>query len=440
MKEKIYIKNKLIQNQVGLRGGVYRRDSECGMKITRLLWSCLLVLFLGPVISSAQTSVTLDQAIDLAIKNNLSLNNERLKTEEAKSLIKSATDLPATDVITDWGQINSKFFDTKFGVSQTLAFPAVYARHKQVFTEEWKAAVLSVTMKEAELRRTVKETYYTWLYWKEKEKLLVGLDTLYANLLEKATLRLQKGESNVLEKTTFQAQKNVVEVQLTQVRQELVISSHLFELLLNAKSPVIPAVTRLRFEEEFPLEQFRAGDHPMLKWISRQQDIAKARTKQEKSGLLPSLMLGYNNSSMRGMGANEIWYNSDTRFHTAQLGLGIPIFNTAKKARIKASRINEQVAVNQFNIEKEQLENKRSTAMLQYRQQKEMLTKYETEYLKNATLIQSTADRQFFAGEINYLEYVQLINQAITIQSGYLDLLHQLNQNLIHLDYLNSHS
>ncbi len=440
MKENLYIKNNFGLNQAGLKKRCRWRGSGSRMKSVRMLWSCLLVLFLGLVTSRAQTSVTLDQAIDLAIKNNLSLNNERLKTEEAKTLIKSATDLPATDLITDWGQINSKFFDTKFGVSQALAFPAVYARHKQVFTEEWKAAVLSVTMKEAELRRTVKETYYTWLYWKEKEKLLVGLDTLYANLLEKATMRLQKGESNVLEKTTFQAQKNVVEVQLTQVRQELVITSHLFELLLNAKSPVVPAITRLRFAEEFPLEQFRAGDHPMLKWISRQQDIAKARTKQEKSGLLPSLMLGYNNSSMRGMGANEIWYNSDTRFHTAQLGLGIPIFNTAKKARIRASRINEQVAANQFNIEKELLENKRSSAMLQYRQQKEILTRYETEYLKNVTLIQSTADRQFFAGEINYLEYVQLINQAITIQSGYLDLLHQLNQNLIHLDYLNSHS
>ncbi len=440
MKEKLYIKNNFILIHVGLKRRCRRFGSGSGMKNIRMIWSLLLVLFLGMGVISAQTSVTLDQAIDMAIKNNLSLNNERLKTEEAKSLIKSATDLPATDLISDWGQINSQFFDTKFGVSQTLAFPAVYARRKQVFTEEWKTAVLGVTMKEAELRRTVKETYYSWLYWKEKEKLLVGLDTLYANLLEKATLRLQKGESNVLEKTTFQAQKNVVEVQLTQVRQELVTTSHLFELLLNAKSPVVPAMTRLRFAEEFPLEQFRAGDHPVLKWVRRQQDIAKAKTKQERSGLLPSLMLGYNNASMRGMGANEIWYDANTRFHTAQLGLGIPIFNTAKKARIRASRINEQVAVNQFNIEKALLENKRSAAVLQYRQQKEILTRYETEYLKNVTLIQSTADRQFFAGEINYLEYVQLINQAITIQSGYLDLLHQLNQNLIHLDYLNSHS
>jgi cobalt-zinc-cadmium resistance protein CzcA len=42
---------------------------------------------------------------------------------------------------------------------------------------------------------------------------------------------------------------------------------------------------------------------------------------------------------------------------------------------------------------------------------------YESAELKNADVITETAKKQFLAGEINYLEFVILVNQAVTLKT-----------------------
>lgn len=55
--------------------------------------------------------------------------------------------------------------------------------------------------------------------------------------------------------------------------------------------------------------------------------------------------------------------------------------------------------------------------------------------MPNAELITLTATRQLREGNINYLEWSQLIAQATSVRSEYLDVIAILNQNAIELDY-----
>ncbi|RZJ33840.1 MAG: efflux RND transporter permease subunit, partial [Chryseobacterium sp.] len=89
---------------------------------------------------NSQTKVTL--------KNNRGLKNEKLKSEYAKALIKTSSDIPQTGISADYGQINSAYRDMKFGVSQSIAFPTVYKRQKNLYTEEWKKSELNISLKE----------------------------------------------------------------------------------------------------------------------------------------------------------------------------------------------------------------------------------------------------------------------------------------------------
>jgi cobalt-zinc-cadmium resistance protein CzcA len=61
---------------------------------------------------------------------------------------------------------------------------------------------------------------------------------------------------------------------------------------------------------------------------------------------------------------------------------------------------------------------------------------FENTGLKNATLILSVANKQFESGEINFMEWVILTNQSITIQSNYLDAIKNLNETSIQINYL----
>ena len=60
---------------------------------------------------------------------------------------------------------------------------------------------------------------------------------------------------------------------------------------------------------------------------------------------------------------------------------------------------------------------------------------FEKSGLKNAALITSTASQQLANGSINYLEWVQVINQAITVKSDYIEAVKNLNDSIILLHY-----
>jgi cobalt-zinc-cadmium resistance protein CzcA len=73
---------------------------------------------------------------------------------------------------------------------------------------------------------------------------------------------------------------------------------------------------------------------------------------------------------------------------------------------------------------------------MKYKAQRTNVAYYEEIALKNAALITKIADLQFSNGDINYLEWTQLINQNISIQSNYADAIYNLNTTIIQLNYL----
>ena len=75
-------------------------------------------------------------------------------------------------------------------------------------------------------------------------------------------------------------------------------------------------------------------------------------------------------------------------------------------------------------------------ALQQYRTQLDIVGTYKKKQLPAAEQIFKTAEEQFANGEINYLDWVMLNNQAIQIQRDYYDAVMQLNFQIINLQYL----
>lgn len=130
---------------------------------------------------------------------------------------------------------------------------------------------------------------------------------------------------------------------------------------------------------------------------------------------------------MKGMGANNIEYNSNLRFQSVHVGLGIPIFNAGQKSKINVSKINEQITGNEYELNIKKLEAGFIQAMKQYQKYQDAVLYYEKTALKNAETIKTTANKQFLNGEINYLEWALLINQAINIQNEYIEAIRNRN-------------
>ena len=399
-----------------------------------------IALFFGALFSGqslhAQTKISLNKAIEIAVKNNQNLKNEQLKTAYQKQLIATSTSILPTALQGEYGQINSSYNDNRFGISQTLNFPSVYSNSKKVLTAEWKLAALQYNIKEIELKKIVGQSFVLLNYLEEKQKLLLRSDSIFTEFQKKAALRFQKGESNLLEKTSAENQKGVIKIQAIQVLQEIQSNQLYFQLILNQEEKTVPELKKQKLELKFKTDFELLKNHPFLEFFEQQRRVTESKTKLEKSKLLPSFTIGYNNTTFLGTGADNAFYDQSNRFSSVLFGLGIPIFGGAQNAKIRASQIAEKIDLNEIEIQKKLIQNKYDNLILELQSNQEKLNYFEKTSLPNSDIIEKTANKQFANGDINYLDWSILINQSIAIQNGYIDSVYSYNQIIIELNYL----
>ncbi len=121
-----------------------------------------------------------------------------------------------------------------------------------------------------------------------------------------------------------------------------------------------------------------------------------------------------------------------------QIGVGVPIFAGSQKARIKSAKLNKQVAESSYAADIQNINAAYREAVLQQEKYAKAVRYFEDQALKNAALITTAANQQLAAGNINYLEWVQLINQATAVKNDYIDAVRNLIEAIIQVNYFNS--
>jgi len=403
----------------------------------------LLLMLSGTLIPMSRVDaqskpITLAAAIDTALRNNTLIKNEQLRATYQQKLIETATQLPPLQLSAEVGRFNSAYTDNRLSVGQTIQFPTVYAKQKDLLREDWKQSEMKVSVQESRLKREVALTYFQLIYLRRKKELLQYADSLYDFFLRKASERLRTGESDILEKTSAQNQLGQIRLQLAQLSADQEIASLQFQLLLNVGGSFVPLDESKATFNSLPsiIDTATFSKHPLLQSIRQQQAIADASYALEKSKLLPNLSLNYSNTTIRGIGADDKFYDGSTRFGAVQLGVGIPVFRKGQKNMIDATRFSKQIAEQSYDAELQVFKNQYESAYRQYMQHSRSLRYYEGEGLPNAQLIIQTAGKQLMAGQINYLQWVQLVNQSIETQNQYLETQHANNVSIIQLNYL----
>jgi cobalt-zinc-cadmium resistance protein CzcA len=388
----------------------------------------------------AQVPLSLQGAVDTALANNLNIKNQKLRSEYHQVLTRSGKVVAPTNVVAEYGQINSIYPDARIGLNQTLSFPQVHRSQKALLIKEWESSVLNIGVNEALLKKQVTQLYGQLLYLEAKKKILERTDTLFSAFLAKANLRFNKGETNLLEQKTAENQRGQIALQLTQLMQEQELAKIQFRLLLNSTTEFVPVAQEITPAFIDVNDTAILTRHPALLYLGQQQATASAVTEAEKAKLLPDLILGYNSMSMKGNGADNKEYNNALRFHSVQAGLGIPIFNSAQKARIHAARLNERLSKQEYAASVKAFISDYQAAFARYQKYMSGKRYYETTALKNAEAITATANQQFSNGDINYLEWVMLVNQAVSVQSDYAEVLYHLANAVADLNYFTANN
>ncbi len=412
---------------------------KTGRKKAKHLASIAVLILISSTGGIAQTQpqpIGLPEALELAFAKNPGLESARLNEQFYDKMKGTWRELDKTDFSLELGQFNSRAFDNKIGVSQNIQFPKVYKTQRQVLSEQALAAQAQSKMTQRDLKTELSRLFYTHIWLQEKVQLLQEADSIYQVFEGKALLRFQKGESNLLEKTTAQMQRQQISNQLVMLRQDLQMVQQQFNFLLRADAPRVPKLE----STTLPLPVF--ADTPSLSGLPQLQleqhllNTARYTVAMEKAKLLPSLSVGLSSQSIIGyqrVGQEERYFNGWNRFTSVGAGVAVPIFARAQRTRISAYEI--QVLQQQKNLDwlEQRILAERNTARQQVQKHWASLRFYLDQALPNAKTIVSTATRQFSAGEINYLEWVMLVNQSFEIQAQFLEEQNNYNQAVLHL-------
>jgi cobalt-zinc-cadmium resistance protein CzcA len=398
----------------------------------------LTALFMLVLVASgvAQTPISAKAALDSALKHNLGIEGEKLSVDYYQKMRGTTYNIKPTTINLQYGNLNSAYKDNSFEVSQSFSLPVVYRNQRILLSEELKKAISGVKLKERELEKSVYEVYYDILLIAEKERLLMSRDSVFTKFLNSSNLRLNKGESNILENASAVVQHEEVMAALAQIREEKQIALLNLNQLINGNAMYTIQSGPIKLANLTVIDSSAYNSHPLVSILQQNQEIADAHKALEQSQWLPEIELGVYSMTIRGTGADNVFYDGSTRFNTARLGFGIPVFYGSKKSRIGALQVNREIAQNQTDQLKQDLLLLLRSEVRQYQSWLAIVNRYETTSLPQAKTMRIASDLQLSKGEINYLDWVVLTNQAFEIENKYLDAVRHLNEHILFIKYL----
>ncbi|WP_040474059.1 TolC family protein, partial [Flavobacterium frigoris] len=410
---------------------------EKGIKLkSRKIKSITTIIVFGMFFSfqngNAQEKISINKAVETALQNNLKVKNQKLNSEYLQKLTKTGYDIPNTGIISEYGQFNSIVNDIKIGISQSIKFPTVYSRQKQLLIEESKTGEWNEALQRKELTKQVTTVFYEMVYLKEKEQILLKSDSIYSDFLRKSVLRFDKGESNILEKVTAENQAGQIKIQLQELQSDYKIRQTQFKYLLNDDKDFMPVWDKFKMTFDEKLDENAIENQPSIKLKEQEVKINEAEIAVEKSKKMPELIGGVYWQTFK---TNTAFQNSYNGVY-GQFGLALPLFNSSINNRKKALATKTQIAENNMGFEKLKLQNQYHNVLQEYQKNKTTIDYYETKTLKSVDIVTKAANDKFNNGDINYLEWVMLINQNTQIQSNYIEVVRKLNNSIIELNSL----
>ena len=391
--------------------------------------------------SPTTKSISVDDAITTALKNNLELQSQQLNVQSSTILKKSVFELPKTNVNFQFGQYNSINQDKAFQVSQSIPFPTYYSAKSSLYKAELQGSQLQQQATVNKIKAQVQYWFYQLQYLQTTKKQLQDLDSLYNDFVSAAALRYKTGETNLLEKTTAETKRGQLSQLLKQNETDFATAYNSLKTLMNTSEDFTITVNEnwqpLVLSSSF--DTTLIANNPSLKVLYQQSVIAEQNKKLETASTLPDFNVGYFNQSLIGVqniNGADVNFDGSKRFQGFNVGISIPITFFSNTSKIKSLDYKQQALQKEADNGKLILQTQLQNAFQQYSQNLSQYNYYKSTALPNAEIIISTAKVGFKSGDIGYIEYLQALQTATDVQLNYLQSINLINQSIVNINFL----
>ncbi|MBK9636710.1 MAG: CusA/CzcA family heavy metal efflux RND transporter [Bacteroidetes bacterium] len=388
-----------------------------------------ILLLALPIYGQSQDhKITVEQAVEIALRNNLGLKVSSQRIIQSEQLINSAIDINKTEIYYNKDQSNiapNNLPLDVWGVSQTIQFPTVYGAQRKVMKQKSQLTKDQLSIDKRMVTKEVHKVYNEIVYWQQMQTNYEYLDSLYASFEHAANRRFEQGESNYIEKLTAETKKKEISIQLNQVRENIYRNYILLNHWLQSDSSF--TVSEEHFEK-ITLLAYDSSSHPALLYLENAKKLSNHTASLEKQKLLPDINASVFQGTNQGAGTQS--------YSGFQVGIGIPLWFGSQRSKIKAAKTEKIIIETESENLKIQLLTKYNALRSDIRKFEEGIYYYQTKGSKLATETIFHANKSYQNGEINFFQYTQLLENAKNIQSNYLHSLLQYNVTVLEANYI----
>lgn len=377
--------------------------------------------------------------IDTALANNRQVTAGMYEVRAGKALQGAAWDVGKTNITGMFGQYNSYAKqDNHFLVTQAIPFPTQMAAQKKLYSSEADMNAAKLQLTKYKLVHAVNNAYLQLLYLKSLRKWYLQQDSLYSAMEQVAVKRVKAGEAAPIEQTLASSRYQMIRARQQGYESQWQQALKQLQLLLQTNAVITPTFDSLYIIPFTFTPTVSIDQHPSGMLSNAQAKIAGKQVVLEQQKLMPELAVGYFNQTLIGTQLSEkntALAGRGDRFQGIQLGLNVPLFFGAQKARIRAAKWNFQSAQAMQEQTRIQLQSELQQATDELKKQKAMLDYYEQSALDQSEMLITQGLKTYKAGEMDYATYLQSLETAVNIRADYLQVMYQYDQAVLNLAY-----
>ena len=377
--------------------------------------------------------IALEEAVQQAVARYPRIQAARLDIERQRALKKTAWNLGNTQLFTGGEEIGEtdegrQGVYTIVGIQQQNINVLGIASQRRAQQQRVALSEAALRLSEYELRQQVKSAYGEAYVARQNLRLYEQLDTIYREFERAARLRYEVEETSRLAYLAATNQVKQIELQRTQASYDYTASLYRLNLWLVSDTlyTVVPAAEPLDAPwlaaVDFP---DTVRQHPQLEVARQQVTVAEADRKAATAGYFPQLNAQY--------GVQEV--GGQSGYYQFQVGVSVPLFFAAQQGQVQAARVAQQVASQQYNQTRREVQASYRSLRQQYYKWRASWRFYQDEALPLAREQRAGAVLAYDEGAIDYVSFIQNLRETVQVEVQAQDALRQYLQTKFQLEY-----
>lgn len=384
----------------------------------------ILCTLLMAVSLQAQPSISLQEAIAMAMNRYPALKASRLHTQSTLAMQRTARDFGNLELSMGGEEIGrgNDAVTTLLAARQNLDIFSVKARWQRL-QQETRVAHATTRVLEQQLQLQVSSAYAADQMARLRLELYRKQAELYTRFVEAARLRYDTRAASLLEYQSAQSEHRRVELNVIEAEKD-VEKAHI-DLSRWLSPDTLYQSDTVIVDEQVATSAAMLGAHPAIVLANEKVKLASDISKEMRANSLPKLYVE--------LGSQMI--GSRLGYWSWSVGVSVPVDMGANKARRQSALVEIEKAHTELNDQQWSIDAHNRQLNCDYSKWQRTVEYYRKSALPLANEQRRNALLSYREGQIGYLDFIQALKTTMDVEFSYIDAYQKLLETKFNIEY-----